>query len=797
MSTPDILAVSEPLRLAEWTTRVKGYQPYVPGPGAGYRVDDYVQILRSRWVYPLVHTTADAGPFVVPFEAYVDDSGQIHWAPYSELPERPIPDRLDPRTHGVPGPVAKFPMTDDKGRALSVRLLFSPFRLPSTTIHRLRDPGIVKSIVHSIPPLWEWGEADNPRSPVHSREGYFLWEKPLWIRPEKDGDPIMLWVGSDPFAIAERRSDLFVRRRREYAAVFEPRDEKQQKKVSRMLLAQSLRDAVLRQPDVKERYAKYLDVPRMNRELNSFDAEEKRERKKYFKLAEQLCDHLTSPFFTLLQYASLEAEGFESDAEHHAALAEHYRVLDRVTRSLSRCVPGLKLLAKWGEEADTSPEHFVNRMLFPESPVPVHLFRTARWSSKSAIQVLRKLSPYLATARGNAFERITTALVQLGIADAGDIKDAIVKVRTTVGELAGGLNLRGRANEVLEIEVIGKKLLPKIEAFVEGGKEKASSVPKLLRNPATVGVLLLDAFNVYLGLRALKRAKTDEDFFKAAAGAGAATGFIAAGIGKFFAEKAESELLKIKHLRFVYATNAVCGFIYAGLNAAAASAAFDQDDDDRAVALLVAATAEIVSAVSYAALLFNPLAAAPAYLVVVSVVAAVAYIAATLLEDDPLEQVLKYCEWGISPYDDADYHPIWAMKSVGDWRDDFDMQSRILLRVLTRLTITWNYESWPGVTLSLNVNRPGMRIKTTYRAVFEGGKTHPDSREFEHSDLPRSLPVTLELTPKMSPTASGMRRLWFTVVFQAHEAAEPETLEVLLMEDGRGITSGRGSFLHA
>lgn len=794
MTTPNILALSDSLPIAEWTTRLKGYAPFSPGFVPGHLVDDYVRPVTSRWLYSLIHTTEDAGPFLVHAEAHIDETGQIWWAPYSELPERPIPERLDPRTHGVPSTGVQFPMTDDKGRALSVRLLLSPFRLPSASVRELRAPGMVKSILHSIPPLWEWSKEDDPASPVHSREGYSLVEKQMWIRPEGAGAK-MIWVGSDPFAIAERRSDLFVNRRRQYAKRFEPTDEDERRELSRILLAKSLRDAILRQPDVSARYAKYLDVPRMNRELKDFDDDEKKERDKYFKLAKQLCDHLTSPFFTLLQYASLEAEGFENDADRHEALAEHYRVLDRVTRSLSRCKPGLELLAKWGEEADTSPEHFINRMHFPANPMKLHVFRTVRWSSKSAFQVLRKLSPYLAATRGNAFERITAALVHLGIADATEVKDAIIKVRTTVGELAGGLKLKGPVKEVLELEIFGKKLLPKLEAFIEAGKENTSLVAGFLRNPTTAAVLGLDAINVYLGLQALMQASTVEEVTKAAAGAGAATGFIAATIGKYLADKAECEIAKIKYLRFAYAANAVCGVIYAALNAVAAAAAFQQDDDDRAIALLVAATAEIVSAVSYAALLFNPLAAAPAYLIVVSVVAALAYIAATLLENDPLAKVLEYCEWGVSPYSKPDYHPIWATKKVGAWKGDFNTQSRLILRVLTRLTITWNYDSWPGVALSINVNRPGVRLKTSFRAVFKGGKSLAESRVFEHADLPRSLPVKLDLTPRMSATTSGINRLWFSVVFEAHESAQAETLEVLLMDNGVGIRSGKGSFL--
>lgn len=208
MSEPDILAMSEPRRLAEWSVRLSGHVPQTKPPAGtvGHRVDHYARFLKERWIYPLIHTTKDAGGFEVPFEAYVDDAGQVMFAEGSKPPKFPIPQRLDPREGGIVDTHIHFPMTDDRGRALSIRLLCVPFRLPSAAIGLLNRPSMVKGVIDTIAPLWTWTNGDDPDSPVHSSDGYSLKVEPLWKPLPGTKEPVPVWVGSDPFAISERQS---------------------------------------------------------------------------------------------------------------------------------------------------------------------------------------------------------------------------------------------------------------------------------------------------------------------------------------------------------------------------------------------------------------------------------------------------------------------------------------------------------------------------------------------------------------------------------------------------------------
>ena len=60
--------MSEPRRLAEWSVRLSGHVPQTMPPAGtvGHRVDHYARFLKERWLYPLIHTTKDAGGFEFP-----------------------------------------------------------------------------------------------------------------------------------------------------------------------------------------------------------------------------------------------------------------------------------------------------------------------------------------------------------------------------------------------------------------------------------------------------------------------------------------------------------------------------------------------------------------------------------------------------------------------------------------------------------------------------------------------------------------------------------------------------------
>lgn len=798
MATPDILAMSDSCRLAEWSTRLKSYPPNTkpPAGSTGHRVDHYVRVLKSRWVYPLIQRTAVGGGFQVPFEAFVDEEGVAWFAEGSKPPTVPIPERKDPRD-GLSDTHLHFPMTDSEGYALSIRLLFSPFRLPSKAVRMLDDEKFMKTIITTMMPLWSWKEGEDEDSPVHSRDGYSLNVEPLWKKPAGESTPVQVWVGSDPFAIAERRSNLYVRQRREYADLFEPTGGERRKEVARIMLGQALNEAILEPPEAKSRYGKYLDISRMNKEIGAFEKRQTEMRKAFEKSGTSLSNHLLSPMFSLLQYASLEEEGFD-DGEFHDAALEHLHVLQTVLRALDKCKAGMELLYKWASESEESSHHFINRVVLPQSQLPIHLFRTGRWSSKTALSVLKVFAPRLAATRSKFLQKLTLGLVNLGVADAAKVKEAVEAVKMKVGDIAGAVDLEGKASEVLEVEIFGKKMLGHLEGFLKYDNDNWRRLAKEYTKPAFLAVAVLDVFNVVLAWDAYRDAKGPEAVLKAGAGLAAASGFFLVSVAKPAVEIFMKEGIgKTSALRALHLTNAVCGYIYCGLNVVNALDALDQDDKDRAAALALAAAAEFVVASVYLSMLFNPAAAAPPYLLAVTVAAAIAYISATLLQDDPLEEFLEQCEWGRDAYDDSDYHPFWALARVADWKGDYNVQARMMLRLLTRLTITWDLESWPEADVAINFRQPGMRLKTFYWAVFEdGSKDVLDKRVFDEDSLPTKAPLAIKTNPKVPYTSlPGIHRVWLTVVFRAHTTAQEETLRVLIMDDGKGITSGKRSFL--
>jgi hypothetical protein len=82
-------------------------------------------------------------------------------------------------------------------------------------------------------------------------------------------------------------------------------------------------------------------------------------------------------------------------------------------------------------------------------------------------------------------------------------------------------------------------------------------------------------------------------------------------------------------------------------------------------------------------------------------------------------------------------------------------------------------------------------------AVFKDGSQDVlDKRVFDDDNLPSKAPLAIKTNPKVPYTSlPGIHRVWLTVVFRAHTTAQEETLQVLIMDDGKGITSGKRSFL--
>lgn len=217
---------------------------------------------------------------------------------------------------------------------------------------------------------------------------------------------------------------------------------------------------------------------------------------------------------------------------------------------------------------------------------------------------------------------------------------------------------------------------------------------------------------------------------------------------------------------------------------------FEQDDDDAGWALMVAALAELTSTATYVVMAFTG--AGAIVLVVAGAVAAVAYIVAEWLTDDPVARFLEHSEWGVAPYGDEDYSPPWLIAPIGEWPGDFSLQARHLVRVLARFTLRWDVEQWPGVTVSTNLRQPDTIIELRYEYRDDNGAAlDMEKRIIRANDLRGSSPYSVAVTPKKYSPVQKNVAIVVEATYVAHNGAEPEELTAVLMAEGHGISSGK------
>lgn len=793
MNQLDIQAMTDACRLGEWSTRAKSYPPQLAAPDGqvGHRVDHYVKRLRSRWVYALVHPYSSQAAFAIPFEAFVDEFGFV-WFHEDLDPNAPIPDRPDPRDGGYATQYVQFPKVNELGNALSTRLLFSPFRLPSTAMTSVNEPGYHKSIMETIPPLWTWKSGVDPESPVISFDNYSLVVEPLWMKFQGEAKATPVFVGSDPFKIAENRSNLYIRRRNAYAAVFEPNDAAGKRKLSRMMLGEALTDSILRPTESYEKYGKALDIPKLNRELSNFDDKRVELRKKVNKSGQNLCRYLRKDVFALLQYASLEEETYEEGADYCEATADHLRVLEIVTRQLDRCKSGCELLLEWGRDADESDHHFLSRTVLPSRPLGLHVFRTMRWGGKGVLNLFRDLSPWLLARKPEILRAAGEILEALGAIERIEVFTKAAKsVQVPLHEVAAASKIKLSGARALTVKLVGKSAYRRLEEFAQNGRTLFEKAAPEFRTSKFLAFGALDAVNVVIALRAISDAEGPGALARAGSGAGAACGFLAMSVAKPVVEAIEDEATQTKWLRGVHGVTAVCAGIYAVLDFIAASDAYAKDDRDRAAMLVIAGVAEAASSATYAYLAWTATTGCAVLLLVLGTVATIAYIAALLTEDDPLEEFLLNCEWGATPYARPHYHPEWADGPVAVWAGDYEQQLTTLLRLLARFTLSWDLKSWPDVELSTSLVRAGMQFDVEFTAEYADGTTGKVEKHYGAADLAPVSPIVFSVSANQPYTAHSARKVTVRATYRADVDAKVEVLEAEIMEGGKAITFGK------
>lgn len=224
MTPKNLSALSDTFRIAEYDTYFKSHAPYAKPPKhkhQGRLLDKHASLVASRWVYPLVCVYKTGENFHIPFEAQIDNDGVVIRGMPAFDPTVAIDKRSKSYGYNQDAPFGlEFPKLDAQGRAVMVRLFLSPYRLSKSAAKVLCTPAFQEGAREHIPSLWGWH--DDPISSVKSVENYYLDEHDNWLTI--DGKPQRVWVGVDPFHVAQRRSDVFVRRRKQYVERFEPRE---------------------------------------------------------------------------------------------------------------------------------------------------------------------------------------------------------------------------------------------------------------------------------------------------------------------------------------------------------------------------------------------------------------------------------------------------------------------------------------------------------------------------------------------------------------------------------------------
>jgi hypothetical protein len=812
----NILAMSDPQPIAEWTSRYQGYHPQFTGSASNAtwvpRVDKYARRVRDRWMYVLMETQDTPHDFLVAFEICIDSDCNAFYCRRDESvgPASPIPARGDPLlVEGASGQSVSLPMTDDRGRALVVRLLLSRFRLPSTAIRELRQQKLRAELRRRIAPLWEWKAGRDDAAPLQSRDGFSLVPTPLWM--DLHGEEMRVWVGGDPFEIAVNRSEAYCAARQRYSTEYEPTSERQQRERSRLMLAQVIDSAILRNEPVRERYGKFVAIARINEVL---EADEQRRRKavrRFETAGAALCQVLDSTLFRLYQEASLSEEGIAKD-DRSEPLSEHLEVLGLASRMLGQCRSGQALLAMWAEEAEQQDDHFVNRVVLPTKDPPVSHFKAFRWGSKALATVLAELVSHrvrvLRVAPKVAVGEMIGMLGRLGVGGAYDPVSQITDIRKLSGEYTrhGNLNLEMFAVEVkagplqrphtIEFAYAAPEIERALQEWTDAGAVLDRGRTKKLLDARFAGALVLDVLNLGLSIKAAAETKDGAKRVRAMLDSGVAGVSVLVNLADHGVSKGWLTLHahhRAQGMKLAFVLRCAVSGYYGFTNALDAVDAFRSGDNDRGYALSIATAAEMAAVAGHiwAALAPGSL-VAPWFVVAAGVVAASAYIAATYLKDDPLEKFLTNCEWGADPYGDPDLAPRWADAKVASWKGDFSGQARTLTRVLLRLTTSWDLRQWPAVTVSWSAHDPSARVEVEFVADLVSGASLRESFVAEDDGLPRRAPFEVRAKPKrIHVNVPGIRRMRALVSYRhGFGGEEEETLECLLMEDGHGITSG-------
>lgn len=416
-----ISALTDAFRIAIYDTYDKAHPPETRPKeerDGSYLLNKHAILATSCWVYPIVSEFPEEKRAWIPYELRIDETGVIQHPigppnVSARIEERPAAYEYNP---DHPRKVSFHQHVDSEGRPLMVRLFVSAFRLSSTAVKELCTAKYRTGRKNHIPALWSWNKEET--SALRSANGYHLEEirTYLTVGPGDGGFgvPERVWMAHSPFRVAKRRSDLYVRSWGKFARRFAAEHAKPEQ-WQRDHLLQTINDTIHTNPSVPSKYKAAIKHSHFEKLYREYDRTHAKRSRALNDNAKRLGVSLRHPFFQLLQFASMEEEGVPSDAEYSEALVEHVRTLAFVTRNLHNSPGGTAIILNWIADSRSSPPHFVNRLIFPQRELPTHIFKTARWASKSLFSVMSEIYDRIIIARNKTALEVAESLFHVGV----------------------------------------------------------------------------------------------------------------------------------------------------------------------------------------------------------------------------------------------------------------------------------------------------------------------------------------------------------------------------------------------
>lgn len=817
------VVLSESLAPFEWLSRYLGYHPQAKlqsnEPERVPVVDDMVRPLRDRWVYVICDRLGlEQRVSFVGIEIFVDEDGNCFFAELNRAvtPLSPILKRGPKiRPAGAAGPTLALPMTDSKGHAMEIRLLFSEYRLPSAVTKKIGKSRKIQKAIHAaIAPLWGWEKGENELATLISSDGYSLVETPLYFSPtaDPDGDDaaprdesMRVWVGTDPFTIVKNCSDLYVDAREDYLREFQPTTESGQRIVARTALAQTILDAILEQDDARARYGEYVRVTALGKELERIAGRRRRLVRAYEARAAALCKVLDDDLFQLLVTASLDSELIEGD-DRSLPVSSAVEALGVAARRLEESRFGRALYIEWVSRAETRPSHLLNEFVLSNTTVHISAFKAFRWGSKALASIVKTTLEHRAALR-----KVTTRL------QVAELLEPAVRLAMPNHASLHVVDIDFVAGMIDEVEVVLQKTklskktkvrvpLPAEDVFhmvYEWGEVDeltTTAATKRFLGIRAVGAMMLDGVNVIIAASKLAEAEGSEaqtaaQWSTATAGIGMARSVVEQALNWKWAKArfGITEATELGAKRVLTGVGVLLTMYYVRQNTKGAFAAFKRGDNDHGFALSVASAAEFAALVSELYWIYAPASlVAPWVVVGAAAVAAGAYVAAELTKNDPLAEFLKRCEWGTADYSALETALPYNDRPAHLWDKDMNYQTVLLVRLLVRMRAWWTFETWPTVTVAWDIQNPTAELEVEWAHTYADGRAGTPLRTtLTEDELNWKAPHHLELVPRLAyNTMSGLDEVTLTLRYRPNIDAPHTELKCLIMKSGQGKTSG-------